>query len=761
MNIELEKLIGVILEYNPSSDIKLIEKAYNYAHKSSHGLKDITWSPLVWQLTQTALNLTNLEAPDILIVAGLLHKVTEKSKNISSWEIKNLFGDEIADLVSKVNRLSNIKYTWDENEQWIELLKRSIMSKFSDLWVIYIKMCSRIYEVNYLEKIDKKERQRIANETLILYVPIIHLLSIGHYYWTIEDECFKYSNPKEYQNIIKKIWKKYDYFKNKVQDIEESIKKEINSNEIQAEITSRIKSIYSIYNKIKNKDILTESISDILALRITTENNSDCYRILGIIHKLYIAKFDKFKDYISSPKPNWYQRIHTTVLDHEWDMIEFQIQTIEMWNLNKCGIAAHFVYKNAHSSFEKTPTWTKKILEIQKNDKWLDLLGYLKNEILTSPLYCYTPKWQKINLPKDATILDFAYKIHTDLWDKFKFAYVNGIKIENPVHILKSWDIVSIVKSLISNSDYKVSYLKTIKTNKAQDNLKKLFRRESKEKRINLWRFIINDNLNFLWLKPFDELTYKIQNQILHKFKIKTNDDLLYEIWTWFIDFNRVIAYISTIYKTKNKLKIIILRFSLKTKDLRAELPIVEVFNNLNTKIINLNYYNEEYIDITCEIDSVSHLQNILAELKRLPNVKQISRIFPKKLIVVYVVIILIWALLLSNPLFINYLNELTYNNNLNIINKFLWISTFIISFSIMIFSIYFFKHMATITLKRILDFKIFWIFMFTLNTIILWSTIWESIYINNYFNWMIFFSLWVVTYAILGYEYINYKLEN
>lgn len=726
---------------------------FQFAKKAHKWQKRASGEDYIVHPVAVAMNLTRLRADDVSIASAFLHDVVEDTKcTIETIEAE--FWKEIAEIVDWVTKLWKVHYEDNMLDRDVESLRKLFISVSKDIRVMLVKICDRIHNIQTLEYQNKEQRKNKAKETLEIYVPIIYLLSLWEFIWEVEDMCFKYIDEESYNKIYENFWKKYTYYKTKIDTIKEKINDCFNSMWMNADVSWRIKSFYSIYQKMKSKNIPIEMIYDVLAFRIIVTSVQDCYNVLRIIHTLYKMKDDRFKDYISSPKNNWYQAIHTTVFDNDWDMVEFQILTKEMADLNQFWIAAHYIYKNYQTDFINIPDWIKNILDLQR---WINDSEYffdkVKNEVLSPHIQCYTPKWLQVELPKDSTILDFAYKVHSDMWNNFWWAYVNWIKIKDPIYILKNWDIVNILKSDKADS-FLIEYISIVKTNKAREKLQKIFKKESKEKRIKLWKYLLNKRLEILWFRYFEDLPYKSQKLILKRFDVIDTSIFYDEIWSWHIDLDRITKLIFKLFETKTANKIVELKIVLKSINYKTVWDIITVFYNLNTKIDEISY-TWLIIHIRFMVNNYLNFQSLFLELKRVPNVLTVGRKFPFRLALFNGLLLFFIWLVIVNPFLLIYLN-----------NTFPW-DTFLfrnmpyaITFLIMFLLVYIFKYITKITLPDILNQKIFWFYMFMLNTIILLTILWEVIYIRDYLNIILFLSLSIVMYAWVFFEYITTKLE-
>lgn len=754
-DILFEKLLNRIAEYNPSFDKGLITKAYQYAKRAHEWQIRKSWEPYIIHPLYTAMNLTRIHADDISLTAWLLHDVPEDTiYNIDN--IRNEFGNDVAEIVDWVTKMSKVYYKFDMREREVDSLRKLFVSIWKDLRVILVKICDRLHNLQTLQFVREDKRLRVAKETLEIYVPIINLLSIWEFMWEMDDLCFKFIYPEEYKKLYDNFGKKYDYYRKKIDSIKEKLLSIAKMYDMEITVQWRIKSLYSIYNKIKSKNVSLDMIYDVVAMRVISPTIQDCYTILGVIHSNFKVKVERFKDYISSPKNNWYQSIHTTVFDFDWDMVEFQLLTDEMNRLNKFGLASHYIYKNYNFDYTKVPDWIKDILEIQRNNTNSEyFFDKVKTEILSENIHCFTPKWKLIEIPEWSTVLDFAYKVHTELWNKFIWAYINWNYVSDPMHIIKRWDVVNIVKWNETNNDFVIEYISIVKTNLARENLRKIFKHQSRDKRIKLWKFILNKKLEIFWLRHFNDLPIKVKEEIYKKYKVKNSERFYDMIWTWSIDADSIIKNLSSIYKNKDEVKSVSLDIYPKVEDFTLIWSIISLFKTLNIKIKSIDY-KWDCIHITFFVKTFGEFQNLFLELKRIPNIREIKRLFPFRLIIFNILLMIFMLIVAINPFILAYLLDVWFvEKNIMLTN---WM--FIFTFLFMFWLVYFFKNIVKVTLPDLFNQKIFWIYMSILNTIVLLTIFWEMVFLKNYINLFMFLWLTIITYWILAFEYITNKIE-
>jgi len=471
----IEQVIRKIQEYNPEADIALIERAYEFAKSAHEGQIRKTGDPYIIHPLHTAFTLAQIKADIPTIVAGLLHDVPEDTSRTLE-EVKENFGEEIANLVAGITKLSNIKYRGEE--RYKESLRKMFLAMAEDLRVILIKFADRLHNLRTLEGVDSKKRQRICRETLEIYAPIAGLLGVWSLKWEMGDICFKYVYPEEYQDLEYKYEierrAELNQYINKLKIILDS---ELSKSGIEHKIEGRFKHLYSIWQKMKNKDRKFDEVYDVFALRVIVPTVADCYNVLGIIHSIWRPNYNRFKDYIAVPKPNGYRSLHTTVFGPEGKSAEFQIRTQEMHDEAQYGISAHAHYKSQMNEKTDRPLrWIQEILEAQKDSSdTAEFIQTVKLDVFKDRIFVFTPKGDVYDLPRGSTPIDFAYAVHTEVGNKCSQAIVNS-KNYPLDHELKNGDMVEILLEKNRKSPNH-DWLKFVKTRKAKDRIRQYSRR--------------------------------------------------------------------------------------------------------------------------------------------------------------------------------------------------------------------------------------------------------------------------------------------
>ena len=469
----INQIISQFKENRPKADTTMIQLAFEFAQKAHADQKRKNGEPYIQHSLRTAFVLTQIKADLETVVAGLLHDIPEDTEYTLA-DIEKNFGEEVADLVEGITKLSKIKYRGIE--RYSESLRKMFLAMAKDLRVILIKFADRLHNLRTLESLPLEKRLRIAKETLEIYAPIAGLLGVFRLKWQLEDICFKHLYPEEYKKLEYKykVEKKYEH-NQYIQKTKNILGAKLKEAKIPFQITSRFKHLYGIYLKMQKKDRKFAEIYDVFAMRVVVPSIADCYKTLGIIHSLWRPNPSRFKDYIAVPKPNGYRALHTTVYGLESKSCEFQIRTKEMDEQAKFGIAAHWYYKAKGSVSINQPGWVKEVLKIQKDtEDTLDFIKQIKFDVFHDRIFVFTPKGDVFDLPKGSTPIDFAYYVHSDIGNQAVGAMVND-KIATLDQGLKNGDLVEIIREKKRKGPSR-DWLKIVKTATARNKIKQNLR---------------------------------------------------------------------------------------------------------------------------------------------------------------------------------------------------------------------------------------------------------------------------------------------
>ncbi len=485
----LNDLVQLVKQGNQGADVTMVELAYDFAAKAHSGQKRLDGTDYIQHSLETAYTLAKMNLDVDTVVAGLLHDVPEDT-DVPIEDIEKNFGKEVCKLVKGITKLGKIKYRG--LERYAENLRKMFVAMAEDVRVIFIKLADRLHNLETLEALPLVKQQRIARETLEIYAPIANRLGMGELKGRLEDAAFKYVYPEEYAWTLKEASERFEMQKNVVNKMIKQVKTLLKENNIEVVyIAGRVKHYYSLYRKLLRKDMDINKVYDLVALRVVVKEMADCYQALGLIHSHWRPMPGRIKDYIAQPKPNGYKSLHTTVFGKEGTMVEFQIRDKAMHEIAEYGIAAHWRFKDGgKQKFVSLPAeqlkWIKELLDWQKevkdNEQYIKLL---KIDIFQNRIFVLTPKGDVIDLPEEATAVDFAYHIHTDLGNKVTACKVND-KMTPLDHALKSGDVVEIVIDK-NRPGPNEEWLTFVKTNQAKSHIKN-FLNKKRSRLFNLFR---------------------------------------------------------------------------------------------------------------------------------------------------------------------------------------------------------------------------------------------------------------------------------
>ena len=477
-----EDLINKVKNYNKFLNPERLNKAYDFAVKAHSNQKRASGDPYSVHPIEVANILTDLKLDSATITTGLLHDTIEDT--FATYEtIKGEFGDEVADLVDGVTKISALENTASTNSK-AENFRKLILATSKDIRVLLVKLADRLHNMRTIKSIQNKEkRKRISQETMEIYAPLADRMGMHRIRDELEDLSFEILN----YDVRKLILDRLNEIKKDKEDIFESLSLEIkdllNKNNIKAEIFGREKTPFSIWRKLQKKRVSLEQITDIIGFRIILSSIDECYQTLGTLHKKWNCIPGKFKDYISSPKINGYKSLHTAVIGSYKKPIEIQIRTLQMHEFAERGIASHWQYKSSekfNSLSSKEYDWLKDLVEIiEKNENPEHSYEYTKLQMFQENVFCFTPKGSVIKLPKDATPIDFAYAVHTKIGDTAIGCEINGKKSELQT-ILRNGDSVNILTS--KKQSPSLHWLPVTKTGKARSAIRRYWHEKGEEK---------------------------------------------------------------------------------------------------------------------------------------------------------------------------------------------------------------------------------------------------------------------------------------
>ena len=486
-----QMLIARIRKYHPSTDVSMIEKAFDLAKEAHNGQCRKSGEPYIIHPLWVAIILADLEMDKETIVAGMLHDVVEDTA-VTDGQIRQEFGEEVALLVDGVTKLGQLSYSSDKLEVQAENLRKMFLAMAKDIRVIIIKLADRLHNMRTLQFMRPEKQKEKARETMDIYAPIAQRLGISKIKTELDDLALKYSQPDVFYDLVDQINARKTEREEFVQQIVEEVSRHIKNAGIRAEVNGRVKHFFSIYKKMVNQDKTVDQIYDLFAVRIIVDSVKDCYAALGVIHEMYTPIPGRFKDYIAMPKANMYQSLHTTLMSSVGQPFEIQIRTQEMHKTAEYGIAAHWKYKesndgkkNVKAQEEEKLNWLRQILEWQRDmSDNREFLSMLKGDLdlFAEDVYCFTPGGDVKSLPNGSTPVDFAYAIHSAVGNKMVGARVNG-KLVNIDYKIQNGYRIEILTSQNSRGPSR-DWLNIVKSTQAKNKINQWFKKEFKEDNI-------------------------------------------------------------------------------------------------------------------------------------------------------------------------------------------------------------------------------------------------------------------------------------
>ena len=528
-DVLFEALVKKINENTHNMDLGRIRAAYDMARMAHSGQKRRDGSPYVTHCIAAADISVDIGLDEDSIIAALLHDVIEDT-SLTHEDIARQFGSVVADIVEGVTKLTRVQYTSKEDEQ-AENLRKMLLAMAKDIRVILIKIADRLHNMRTMAWQSPEKQKSKSLETMEIYAPIAHRLGMQRAKWELEDLSLQYLDPEGYRQITEYLTERMPELERFMDSMQTRIQTRLEAEGVQSTIYCRIKHVYSIYRKMYAQKLDMDGIYDICAFRVIVDSIPDCYNVLGIIHDMFKPVPGRFKDYISTPKPNMYQSVHTTVIGSEGIPFEVQIRTWEMHYTAEYGVAAHWKYKMGASANtalragdENTFAWIRRLLESQQESDASDFFHNLKVDMFADEVFVFSPRGDVINLPAGATPIDFAYFIHSDIGNHMVGAKVNG-RIVTYDYVLQNGDIVEIRTSKSAPGPSR-DWLSTAKSNSARTKIKQWFKKERREENIIRGRAMLEDELRHNGLTLDDVSDDAIAGPILKRFSFTCMDDM-------------------------------------------------------------------------------------------------------------------------------------------------------------------------------------------------------------------------------------------
>lgn len=535
------ELVEKVREYNPDTDEALLNKAYVFAMRAHQKQKRANGDPYFSHPIEVAFILTELRMDDTTIITALLHDTIEDT-NVTRGDIAREFGDTVATLVDGVTKLTKLELESvgrevTESEKQAENFRKLLLAVADDIRVLLVKLADRLHNMRTLDAIKNPEKRfRIAHETQELYAPLAGRIGVHFIREELDDLSFRIINPEARDSIISRL----EILKKENPDLIHNVQKKLEhilvQENLNVSVSGRIKSPFSIYQKMRKKHLEFEQLADVIGVRILTDNIADCYRAMGIVHQKFSHIPGRFKDYVSVPKRNGYQSIHTAVMI-DGQKVELQIRTENLHEHAEKGIAAHWNYKKNSGDNPIQYQWIRDLVNDMKNGAATELLEYTKMEIFHDQVFCFTPKGRIIRLPRGATAIDFAYGVHSDIGDRCAGVKINGLRV--PLRsIIQNGDTIDIITSPQATPSKAWEEFAT--TGKAKNAIRRFLRTQIKEQYVKLGESLLKSSLTSIDMHVTDSLLEKI----LKTSKILEPTELYYKIGQGDVNLSTIIQEI-------------------------------------------------------------------------------------------------------------------------------------------------------------------------------------------------------------------------
>jgi len=538
--IRLNDITSRVVSYHPNANTTMVEKAYVYSAKVHQGQVRLSGLPYLSHPLEVAYILTEMKMDVTSVAAGLLHDTLEDTSAEMS-DLERIFGKETANIVDGVTKISKIQFNSTEERQ-AENFRKMILAMTNDIRVIMVKLADRLHNMRTLGFLNPEKQRAIGRETLDIYAPLAGRMGI---YWlksNLEDLCLFYLEPEVYNKINTGTAERRGAREKFIGEVKEVLGEKMKLHNIDAVIKGRHKHFYSIYIKMKDQNLNVDQVYDLVAFRVIVNTLKECYEVLGIIHSMWKPVLGRFKDYISLPKANMYQSLHTSVIGPYAQRMEIQIRTWEMDKVAEEGIAAHWKYKEGVTgeTDEKQFAWLRRLLEWQKNlHDPREFMEMVQMDLFPNEVYVFTPKGEVKEFPKGATPVDFAYSIHSEIGEKCSGARVNS-KMVPLRYTLRNGDIVEIITS--NRQHPRKDWLDFVKTSRAKSKIRQWIKNQERDESINLGRNILEkaleqSNINLTNIHKNEQIS-----AIAKDFSLQSAEDLLASIGYGKISANQVMG---------------------------------------------------------------------------------------------------------------------------------------------------------------------------------------------------------------------------
>ena len=550
-------MMQAVQRYAPSADLEEIQKAYEYADRKHKNQLRKSGEPYIIHPVCVASILADLMLDSTTVAAGFLHDCVEDNKDVTVETIEAQFGPEVALLVDGVTKLKRLDFTSREDQQ-AESLRKMFLAMAKDIRVVLIKLADRLHNMRTLKYQSPDRQVAIARETLDVYAPLCHRLGMSTLKWEMEDLALRYIDPAGYYDLVEKVGQKRKEREHAIQVVISALKEQLDQAGIHCEIAGRPKHFYSIYRKLKTQGKTFDQIYDLIAVRVLVDTIPDCYAVLGIVHTMWTQVPNRFKDYISMPKGNMYQSLHTTVVGTSGELrgqtFEVQIRTWEMHRTAEYGIAAHWRYKEGKQvdSLDNKLYWLRQILDWQnETHDPSEFMDALKVDLFSDEVFVFTPKGDIVNLPRGATPVDFAYHIHSAIGNKCIGAKINGriVPLETE---LQTGDFVEVLTSSNSKGP-SMDWLKLCKTSEAKSKIRAYLKHELRDENLARGRDILDHEAKRQGYSLSQLVKNEFMESIERRYSIHSMEDLYVTVGFGGLSGSQVINRLIEEYRKANK----------------------------------------------------------------------------------------------------------------------------------------------------------------------------------------------------------------
>src|SRR5499433_220101 len=525
LNAKFRQLLDKVAENRPQDDLEIIRKAFDFSLVHHAGQTRASGEPFLIHPLEVALVLADMKLDSTAIAAGLLHDAIEDTP-VTHEDLRRTFGDKVVHIVEGVTKIDKIDLASREERQ-AENVRKMVLAMVDDIRVVLIKLADRLHNMRTLKHLPEDRQQNIARETLEIYAPLAHRLGMGKVRGELEDLSFRYVDPIGFEQVRAAVEARRKSGEAFLARMVKILQQKLKENQVEARVESRIKRLYSIHQKLLRQRINVDQVYDLLAVRIITKSVKDCYTVLGAIHQMWRPVPGRIKDFIAMPRPNLYQSLHTTVITEDGHQFEVQIRTEEMHKMAEEGIAAHWKYKDGSpvsAEDEQRLNWLRQVMEWQQDVKDpSEFLSTFKVDLYPEEVYTFTPKGKVVILPRDASTIDFAYAIHTEVGHTCVGAKVNG-RIVPLRYKLHNGDVVEIMTQ--SGHNPSRDWLSFTKSSRARNKIKHWLNIHQRERAIEIGKKLLERQARKyrLAIKDFDE---KELDRIAKEYGLGTGQDLI------------------------------------------------------------------------------------------------------------------------------------------------------------------------------------------------------------------------------------------